>query len=75
MQVISYVAIPVRRQWCSAVATRMMPMLLFGINVRGSNLEIAVCDLLKVDSLHTSLAHETKSQTQLAGVNALFAAV
>jgi len=39
MQAISFVATPVRRQWCSTIATRMMTMLLLGINVRGSNLE------------------------------------
>ena len=75
MQVISYVAILVRSQWCSAMATRVMPILLYSINICGSNLEITICDLLKIDSLRTSLAHETRSQTQLAGVNALFAAV
>jgi len=41
VQAISYmyVAAPVRRQWCLAMATRMMPMLLLSINVRGSKLE------------------------------------
>jgi len=39
MQAIRYVATPVTRQWCSTTATRMMTMLLLGINVHGSNLE------------------------------------
>ena len=34
-----------------------------------------LCDPLKADSLCASLAHETKSQTRLAAVDALFAAV
>jgi len=52
----------------------MMSMLLLGINVRGTNL--GICDLLKVDSLCTSLVHVTvKSQTQLAAIDALFATV
>ena len=34
-----------------------------------------ICDLLNVENLNTNLAHETKSQTCLAAVDALFAAV
>ena len=34
-----------------------------------------ICNLLKVDSLRTSLAHETKSLTRLAAIDALFAAL
>jgi len=42
VQAISYIAVPVRTQWCLAMATRMMPTLLLGINVRGSNLEFVI---------------------------------
>ena len=74
VQAISYIATPLRRQWCLAMATRMMSIRLLGISVRGSNLEFVT---LKVDSLRTSLAHETiiRAQSRLAVVDALFAAV
>ena len=57
VQAISYIVKPVRGQLCLAMATRMMPIWLLGMSVRGSNLEFAT---LKIDSLCISLAHETK---------------
>ena len=48
VQAISCVATPVRKQWCLAMATRMMPILLLGKNIVDLT---GICDLLKVDSL------------------------
>ena len=42
VQAISYVATPAGRQRCSTTVTRIMRMLLLGINVHGSNLKFVI---------------------------------